>query len=363
MAGTFTSGSLNAKNFGKGGGGSLTGVKHNCRLTGFAVVEHALVRKDKKTEAIIEKYPTNCFLKYEINVLDPVEDGEPAHGEQFAQIGNLPLWRLSQLNEPPDAKRNLKYPGGYLPSKDNETPTSTTAELGSGPFVVFDGVSDIYEGAEGSLFLAELQSLAGAAGFEDQYLERLDKMGVAAFDGIEVMLDTKTKPKGKKAAADPAAKDRSVIVAVRVNKWPWESGVQTTASAAAAANAPSVPVVAGAFPAAVPTPAVVPSAAAPLAAQPQPAVAPPAAAPAAGALDYDALTIERIKLVARENSNMVPAAELLTKIWALVQKDTTIDAPTRMQVMQRVNNPQWVKGAADAGHFLQDASGMIMVVG
>lgn len=345
MAGPFTTGSLSAKTFGKGGGGSLTGVKHNCRLTGFAAVEHALTIKDKKTQAVTEKFPTNCFLRYEINVLDPVEADEPAHGEQFAQIGNLPIWRLSELNEPPDAKRNLKYPGGYLPSMDAATPST------SGPFIIFDGVSDIYEGADGAIFLGELESLATAAGFEDQYLERLNRMGLTSLDGIEVMLDTKAKPKGKAAAADPNSKNKSVIVAVKVNKWPWESGVQTTATAAAAANAPSVPVVPGPFPVAVPTPGVI----APVPTAPTVAVPPTA--------DFDSIAVERIKLVARANANMIPGSELLTKVWGNVQTDSTLEAAIRMQIMQRVNNPAWVAAQATAGHFLQDASGMIMVVG
>lgn len=344
----FASGSLNAKNFGTGGGGGLVGVGKNCRLTGFAVVEHELVKKDKKTDQIIERFGHNCFLTYTINVLDPVEDGAPSSAEQYAQIGRLPLWRLQQIGEPGDPK----FPGGYLPSADNETPAAR------GPFVILDGQSDIWQGAEASMFLVELQGLATAAGFEDQYLDRLDKLGVAGFDGIEVVLNTKTKPKGKKAAADPNSKDRSVIIVERVAKWPWENGVQTTSTPAAAASASSKPVVPSGFPAAVPTPAAVPVAAPPAVAsnQSQPA--------AATATDADATTIDRIKRVVSAEGGQLARKDLTGKVFAAT---SDLKGVERSAVMQRVNEAtdmgrNWLQQAAAAGHFLLDDTS-IMVIG
>lgn len=339
---SFASGSLNAKNFGAGGGGSLTGVKRNCRLTGFQIMEHALTRTDKKTGAVTERFPTNTFLKYDIHVLDPVDPGELSEGTQYAQFGNLPTWRVSELGEPPDPQRNLKFTGGYLPSLDNEKPAV------AGPFLILDGVNDVYQFADAAMFLNSLQELAGVAGFEDQYVERLDKMGVASLDGIEVLLDTKVKPKGKKAAADPNSKTKDVIVPVRVNKWPWESGVQTTSTPAEAVNA-SKPVAATPLPLAQPTPAT---------------PAPATAAATAASTDADALTIDRIKRVVIAAGGSMPRKELMTKLFGSLGD---LQAAQKMLVMQRVNEAtplgqKWMADAAAAGHFLIDADS-IMVIG
>lgn len=328
----LASASLRSKDFGKGGGGGLLGIGHNCRLTGFQVVEHHLEKIDKTTKAVTERFPTNCFLKYTINVLDPLEEGQPATGEQFAQFGRLPLARMQQLGEPGDPK----FPGGYVPSMDNEHPAP------AGPFILLDGVQDIWEGAEAAMFLKSIEDLAGASGVDEQYLSRIDKMGVASLDGIEVLLNTKTKPKGKKAAADPNSKDRSVIVVEKVNRWPWEAGAGASASVpvAAAASAPT---------------------AAPTAAVQQPTAAPTAAQPAAasGDADLDALAIDRIKKVVSAAGGTLPKSELLTKLFASVGD---LQAASKMGVMQRANKPDWIAQAAAAGHFLVDETS-IMVIG
>jgi hypothetical protein len=309
------------------GGSGLIGVKHNATLTNFRITEHALQSKDGT------KFPTALFLAYHIAVTDQGVDPEYRESDQYARIGNVPAVRTAQLGEAPDPRRT--QPSGFYASADGENPAVT------GGFVILDGESGIWAGAEAAIFLSELESLAKAAGYEEQYAAAISK-GIGGLDGISVFLDTKTKPKSKKKQQEEALtgkvdQERSVIIATKVNRWPWEA--QTAAPAVAPAVAPAIA-------AAAPAPAPAP-------------VAAPAATAAAAGEDFDLLAVGYIKQAATEAGGVIPRGEVMVKVFSAT---ASLDGAKRSQVMQLIQAPNWLESQAAAGRLLIDPNGNVMVL-
>lgn len=298
------------------GGSGLIGVKHNATLTQLRFTEHALQSKDG------QKFPTALFLAYHISVTDQGVDPEYAESDQYARVGNLPVARVMELGEAPDPNRSATQQGGFRASLDGESPAP------SGPFVVLDGESGIWKGAEASMFLQELQNLAIAAGYEEQYVAAVSR-GINSLDGISVFLDTKTKPKSKKKQQEEALtgkkdQERSVIVPTKVNRWPWEAASPAAAPAAPAAVASA-----------------------------------PAAAAAPAGEDFDALAVSSIKQAAAPTGGTINRNALLTAVFTAT---ASLDGARRGQVMQRLQQPGWLESQATAGKLIIDPAGNVMVL-
>lgn len=315
------------------GGGGLIGVKQNCVLTNFRVLEHRLVDSQGKA------YPTNTFVGFDIDVEDEGVPDDRRHSEQFLQVGRLPLWRVQQIGETPDDNA-LKYPGGILPSMDGENPAT------AGPFVILDGEKGIFSGSEWAIFETELQGLAKQAGVDEQYFNGLDSKGVAALNGIRVFLDTKAKPKSKKKAQEEElsgkkSQERTVIVAAKVNQWPWEASGSKPAAAASAASSST-------------------------AKQPAPAASQPTPAPAPAAVSSDnkQLAVQWVQKVGgAAPNNTVAVKDLVTSVFKMMNAEGA-DGATKAKVMTLINNRENVLAWAAEGHFIHDpATDSIMVFG
>lgn len=360
------------------GGGGLIGVKHNCRLT-FNLEEHGFEKKDKVSGAVVETWNAFCAAAISIEVLDPV-DPEYSKTVQYLQVGRLPLWRTQQriqqgLDRKPADEMQLKYPGGMLPSNDGgETPST------AGPFLHLDGENGIYEGSEWAIFETALREIANASGQMDAYKEALDKKGVHGLNGLEAYIDEKAKPKKQKAGVPAAAqiqkadeREKTVIVPTRVLRWPWEPANQASQSSSPGVQVPApqavqapVAVAAQAAPTQTVTP-IVPT-------TPPPTTQPVAAAPAQpsqpGQPDFDALAIEWVLKAGQASGGTIKdKAALVNFVFNETGKPGVLQdiggvkaGSVRVGIMQRLNKPEWVQAAADAGHFLVAPDGSIMVL-
>lgn len=311
----------------RGSGGGLIGQNHNVRLM-FQFVEHALEKKAEDKVTVTKRYPTATFCEAAIEVEDADVDPQYKSGKQYFQVGRLPLWRTQQLNEPPD-KNQVNYPGGFMPSLDGDKPAT------AGPFVYVEAENGIWEGCEYMIFIGELTNLASAAGQLDNLKAAVAKGGVFALNGLRCKLGTKAKPKGKNAKAED--RERTVLVPVQINAWPWE--------AAAVAPKVAAPAIAKPVAAAAPVPTIAP-----------PAIASPAVASANGASDLDALAIARIKQAVKKNGGMVALTDLVARVFADTADMTGVE---RAGVMQRVYNSAFIAAAAASGQFLSDGTSVM----
>jgi len=266
-----------------GKGGGFYGDGRTCTWKNWRVEEHGLVSHQADGVTVKEEHPPQCMLGIDLYAerteLD--DDKYPQFQTQWYGIGQLPLARLEALGWPlaklqayvlkgpggqEQWKRRLQNPGGFQPSADCKTPSTSGSFFGSDPS------EKVYEGSGYWQITAEVIGLGKNDG--DAIEDRLMAHGVAALEGLVAVAGKKDMPKSKAAqkkedqarqmGVQVEQKDtRQILVPVEIIKWPWQAeakpgaGVPATA-AQASAPAPGpvgVPNQAPAPAAAVPAPA------------------------------------------------------------------------------------------------------------
>ncbi len=268
------------------GGGGFYGDGRTCTLKNWRVEEHGLVKHGPDGQTVIEEFPPQCMFGVDIYAerteLD--DDKFPQFVTQWYGIGQLPLARLEALGWPlarlqasilkgaggqDQWKRRLTNPGGWQPSADGRTPST------SGPYFGCDPAEKVYDGSGWWQFISEVYGLGNATG--EVVNDKVMAKGVSVLEGLVAVMGTKEMPKSKSALkkAEQAKqmgiaveqKDaRRILIPVEIVKWPWQAeGV------AAGVPAPTPPQPLAAVPALAPVAAATQSAQAPVVQSPAPA--------------------------------------------------------------------------------------------
>lgn len=258
-----------------GSGGGFYGDGRVCTWNNWRSEAHGLVKHGPDGVTVVEEYPPQCMVGVDLYADRTELDDEkfPEFVTQWYGVGQLPLavlealgWPLARLQTSILAgpggqdqwKRRLQQPGGFQPSVDGRSPSTTP-----GAFFGADPPEKIYSGSGWAVLKGELENLANSGG--EDILDRLSAHGLAALNGLRAVAGQKQMPKSKavlkkeEAAAKMGVKadvkePRSIMVPVEIVKWPWKDAPEAGASVGTAAAAP-VPAPVATKPAAAPAPA------------------------------------------------------------------------------------------------------------
>jgi hypothetical protein len=306
--------SANLLEFGSGGGGFI-GQDKDVIATNFKFAEYSFTSKDRATGAITQTYEPSCVLQFDIEVVD-AEDDAHRNATQYMPVGSLPEARLTELGWPIDKSKRKGGPGGYLPSQDNENPST------EGPFVILEGKTDIWNQCDYALFMTELINLGLG-----QFADRIAAQGVAALDGTRMHLVSKAKPKGKNAKAD--AQERTILVPSEIQSWGWDAGKATAATKPAAAKSAAK----GATKAAATTTAA------------------PAADAAPAGDDIDTQVIDIVQSVIAASGGELEHKNLAAKVFG----STASAGPNRTKLVQRAADANFI-ASLNGAFWLYDAA-------
>lgn len=238
--------------FGSGGGG-IYGDSRDATLNNWRFIEHGFTKLSRDRSTVEKEYPPSCMLAVDIYAdrTDEDSDDYPESATQYWPVGQLPLSRLIELGwasklAPADMQWRQKDPGGYRPSADGENGAE------SGGFVVADGKTEIRPGAPYSQLFGELKALLGNTPGGEQFRDRGQALGVAAFNGMRAHLSIKALPKSNRVLdlerlTGQQEQAKTIIVPVSILTLPWmgEPGQPAAAATKPAAKRAAKPAVAG----------------------------------------------------------------------------------------------------------------------